>query len=335
MPALSRLMTIISKHMRGCLLTLLLSLAGGMPFVALAQGTDARQLLEKMTEAYRTQNYEGVFVYRHDSRMDAMHIIHQANGSNERERMIALTGPAREVIRNNKSVTCIFPDDQAVLVEKSRPYKLPSAQLALSLEKLGENYAFTLAGEDRVAGHDAQIVAIQPRDRFRYGYRLWIDKDSHLLLRSELIGEQGKPLEQFMFTRLEIREQIPDSKLEPSITGTDYTWYENSDDLHNDSVDDNWQVGWLPNGFSITNRSDELLADSPRPVKHLVFTDGLAMVSVFVEKISGDSGILIGPSKRGAVNAFAREADGHQVMVVGEVPLITARQVANSVSYTP
>lgn len=321
--------------MRRCCLLPLLLLAGGLSNSVLAEDDKARLLLDRMTEASRTLSYEGVFVYHRDSRMDAMRIIHQADQGAERERLIALTGHAREVVRNDESVTCIFPDDEAVLVEKSRPYKLPSAQISQPLDELAENYAFALAGKDRVAGRDAQIVVIQPRDRYRYGYRLWIDDATYLLLRSQLIGEQGKPLEQFMFTRLHVHEEIPTRQLEPTISGADYTWYENSDDSHGKAVDEGWQVEWLPKGFSISDRADELLADSPRPVQHLVFSDGLALISVFVEKISNENGVLIGPSRLGAVNAFAKRANGHQVMVVGEVPLVTVRQMADSVSYVP
>lgn len=321
--------------MHSGLTVLVLCFAAGIVQAAPETGAErARQLLDRMTEASRSLNYDGVFVYQRDAHMDAMRIIHQADQGEERERMISLTGHAREVIRNDESVTCIFPDDQAVMVEKSRPYRLLSSQFPQSVTRLAESYNFVMQGSDRVAGRDAYVIGIQPRDRFRYGYRLWLDRETGLMLRSELIGEQGKPLEQFMFTKLEIMDEIPDRKLEPTITGSDYTWYENPDDSHKRIENAEWQVGWMPAGFMISDRADELLADSPRPVHHMVFSDGLALVSVFVEKVGSKSGVLIGPSKLGAVNAFARETDGHQVMVVGEVPLITVRQMANSVSHT-
>ena len=322
--------------MRAGLAVFALYLISGLSHaVADSEQQQARQLLEQMTEASRSLNYDGVFVYERDTQMDAMRIIHQANQGEERERLISLTGHAREVVRNDESVTCIFPDDQAVMVEKSRPYRLLSSQFPQSVSSLTDYYNFLIKGSDRVAGRDTHVVAIQPRDRFRYGYRLWIDKESGLMLRSELIGEQGQPLEQFMFTELDIMDEIPNRKLEPTITGADYTWYENPDDTHNKIENAEWRVEWLPAGFNISDRADELLANSPRPVHHMVFSDGLALVSVFVEKVNSESGTLIGPSKLGAVNAFARQADGHQVMVVGEVPPITVRKMANSVSHTP
>lgn len=315
---------------------ILLGVAGTLSQPAIAADEDkARQLLDEMTRAARTLNYDGVFVYQHDVHMDAMRIIHQAESGTERERLFSLTGHAREVIRNDESVTCIFPDNQSVMVEKSRPYELLSSQLPQPVAKLDDYYAFALKGSDRVAGRDTRIVAIQPRDRYRYGYRLWLDSKTNLMLRSELIGEEGRALEQFMFTRIEVVEHIPDSQLEPTITGTDFTWYENPDDLHDKMSQLQWQVEWLPAGFSMSNTANELLADSPRPVHHMVFSDGLALVSVFVEKISNKRGALIGPSKMGAVNAFARQTDDHQVVVVGEVPLITVRKIANAVTHKP
>lgn len=295
----------------------------------------ARRLLDAMTEAGRTLDYEGVFVYRRNHHMDAMRIIHKSEDGRERERLISLSGHAREVIRNDKSVTCIFPDDQSVRVERSRPYQLLSSQFPSSVDKLADSYVFKMAGTGRTAGRDAQIIEITPRDHFRYGYRLWLDEGSHLLLKSELLNEDGKPLEQFMFTQLEIVDSIPESLLEPTITGSDYSWYENPDDSHEPVSEDEWEVGWLPAGFSVTNRSGELLADSPRPVHHMVVSDGLALVSVFVERISDEDAARVGPSKLGAVHAFARQADEHQIMVIGEVPAITVRKVADGVSHAP
>jgi len=335
-PESSRRMAITSNRIRPVLPALALCLAGVLSqAVAAADSQNAQQLLDQMTEASRTLNYDGVFVYQRDSHMDAMRIIHRAEHGNEHERLISLTGHAREVIRNDNSVTCIFPDDQAVLVERSRPYTLLSAQLPRPVDKLADSYFFQVQGEDRVAGREARIVVIQPRDHFRYGYRLWLDRETGLMLKSELIGERGQPLERFMFTRIEIVDEIPDRALEPSITGADYTWYENADDDGTHASNEHWQVGWSPAGFAISNRTNESLANSPRPVHHMVLSDGLALVSVFVEKIDSERGVLIGASKVGAVNAFARKTDGHQVMVVGEVPSITVRKMANSVSYNP
>lgn len=296
---------------------------------------EARRLLDAMTEAGRTLDYDGVFVYRRNHHMDAMRIIHKSEDGRERERLISLSGHAREVIRNDESVTCIFPDDQSVRVERSRPYQLLSSQFPSSVDKLADSYVFKMAGTGRTAGRDAQIIEIVPRDHFRYGYRLWLDEESHLLLKSELLNEEGKPMEQFMFTQLEIVDSIPDSLLEPTITGIDYSWYENPDDSHDPASNDEWKVGWLPAGFSVTDRSDELLADSPRPVHHMVVSDGLTLVSVFVERVSEQGAVRVGPSKLGAVHAFAREMDDHQIMVIGEVPAITVRKVADTVSLRP
>lgn len=311
------------------------SLFSSLAFAESQTEQQAQQLLASMSEAARTLNYDGIFVYQRGDQMDAMRIVHQSRNGEERERLVSLTGYAREVIRNGNTVTCIFPDDQSVMIEKSRPYKLLSAQFPEPIVELADSYNFRLDGSDRTAGREAKIVRIQPRDRFRYGYRLWIDKQTNLLLKSELLNEQGQALEQFMYTQLEIVDELPDKLLEPTITGIDFTWYENPDDDHNETRDDTWQVSWLPNGFTISDSAAELLADSPRQVQHLVFSDGLALISVFVEPASQNNGPMIGPSRIGAVNAFARQAEGYQVMVVGEVPAITVRQMANSVAYQP
>lgn len=329
-------MTTSSKALCTQLPVLFLWLAAGLSNAAAeTQAGDARQLLDEMTTASRTLNYDGVFVYQRGTQLDAMRIIHQANGNGERERLVALTGNAREVVRNDQSVTCIFPDDKAVLVEKSRPYKLLSSQIPQPVSKLADNYTFSITGQDRIASRSTWIVNILPRDQFRYGYRLWIDQQSKLLLKSELLDERGQPREKIMFTRIEIMDTIPEQYLKPTIHGANFTWYENADDMHNPSANSQWEVQWLPTGFKLNEHADELIANRPRPVNHMIFSDGLATVSIFVEKLDKQKGPMIGPSSVGAVNAFARQTDGHQVMVMGEVPLGTVRQMANSVAYSP
>ncbi|MBI2993701.1 MAG: MucB/RseB C-terminal domain-containing protein [Gammaproteobacteria bacterium] len=289
----------------------------------------AQELINRMSRAARDLNYDGVFIYRRSREMDTMRLIHKADAEGEHERLVTLTGMPREVIRDDQSVTCIFPDDQAVMVEKSRPRKFV-AQLPEPVERIAAYYSFNVEGQDRIAGRDAWVVNITPRDLYRYGYQLWIDKEHSLLLKSELKNKSGAPVEQIMFTQLEVRESIPDDLLRPTMTGQGYTWYHQaSAEERADSGAGGWQVTWMPNGFALSNHEKQSLVASGDPVDHLVFTDGLASVSVFIEKLHDVP--QIGPAQMGGVNAFARFADGFQVTAVGEVPQSTVQRMANSV----
>jgi len=292
----------------------------------------ARQLINQMSQATRLLNYDGTFVYSRGERMDTMRIIHKATEDGERERLVSLTGHAREVIRDHQSVTCIFPDNQAVMVEKSRPRQLLSGQLPEPIEKIAEHYDFSVAGKERVAGRRTQVVSIVPKDDYRYGYQLWIDEEVQLLLKSELKNSKGKSLEQIMFTQIKIMDEIPDRLLEPAITGTGYTWYNNaSDEAPVSSGNSHWKVTWMPNGFEMSDHEKQVTLTGTAPIDHMVYTDGLAIVSVFVEKLNNDPDIMEGASNLGGVNAFATLANGFQITAVGEVPQETVQLMANSV----
>jgi Negative regulator of sigma E activity len=292
----------------------------------------AQQLINAMSRATRTLNYDGIFVYRHGSRMDTMRIIHKANGNREHERMVSLTGFAREVIRDGETVTCIFSDNQAVMVEKSRPKKFIAAQLPEPIERIADYYGFSVGGKDRVAGRSTWVVNIVPRDDYRYGYQLWIDEETRLLLKSELKDDSGWPVEQILFTHIEILPDIPEQLLNPAISGKGYTWYSSSAAEMTVNTDlREWQVTSLPRGFILSNHEKQTMTDKNVPVEHMVYSDGLAMVSVFIEKIRAQPEEPVGASKLGGVNAFATYTNGYQVTAVGEVPQKTVRLMADSV----
>lgn len=336
-PGFSLINDISIQNGRRRLLLCLVSILMLLPFAVVhAQGKavqSARTLINNMSNAVRNLNYDGVFIYQRGGQMNTLRLIHKADENGEIERLISLTGAAREVIRNKQSVTCFFPDDQAVMVEKSRPRQLLSSQLPQSMEKLISNYHFAIFGEDRIAGKLTWVVSIKPKDGYRYGYQFWIDQSSSLLLKSELRNRTGLLLEQIVFTQLDILDAIPDEMLKPSISGRGYTWYNNSE-KGNTVVKTNteWRVGWMPNGFTKNNQEVYPVADSKNPVNHMVYSDGLAMVSIFIEKLEVGHELTAGLSKMGGVNAYARIANGYQVTAVGEVPQATVQRMANSVS---
>jgi len=329
---LSQKKSYFQRHLFFNYLSLILLLFFSETVVADNSSHQARQLINQMSQATRLLNYDGIFVYSRGERMDTMRIIHQATEDGEHERLVSLTGYAREVIRDQQSVTCIFPDNQAVMVEKSRPRQLLSGQLPEPVEKIVEHYDFLVAGKERVAGRSTQVVNIVPKDDYRYGYQLWIDEEAHLLLKSELKDSKGKLLEQIMFTQIEIKDSIPDHLLEPAITGTGYTWYNNaSDEAPVNSGNSHWKVTWMPNGFKMQDHEKQVTLTGTAPIDHMVYTDGLAIVSVFVEKLNNDLDVMKGPSNLGGVNAFATLANGYQITAVGEVPQETVQLMANSV----
>jgi sigma-E factor negative regulatory protein RseB len=311
------------------LLPLLLAVAGQ----TFAQD-NARRWLDDMSSALRSLNYDGTFVYLHDGKLEAMRVVHQTDEQGERERLVSLTGSPREVLRDDRVVTCIMADNKSVMVGKSRP-RQPFPVVPDDLESLSRYYQLQEAGDDRIAGYMARVITITPRDRFRYGYRFWIDTGNYMLLKSDLTGVDGKVIEQVMFTRLNVGDNLSVDALQPSLTGDGYNWTRQGTDSRGPAAGADlpaWIVKQLPAGFEMTDFQHKRMRKEGARAEHQVFSDGLATMSVYIEKLNTDSEAFQGLSSMGAMNAFGAVVDGHQVTVVGEVPQATVQMVARSVT---
>lgn len=306
---------------------------------AAAEPGEARALLDRMMRASRSLDYIGTFVYRNGSILQSMKIIHRAEEGGGRERLVALSGAAREVIRDGRRVTCILPDDRTVVVATRRPGDLHPAtvfepEMATSAN-LGDMYALSSGGTDRVASREAIVVDVRPKDRYRYGFRLALDRDTGLLLKSELLDGDGTALEQIVYTHLELPDSIPDEALEPQISDSGFTRHEVAvtAGAGRGSAErtQEWTIGWLPAGFRMTDESFDPIRTGHRPVDHRVYSDGLAWLSIFIQHGVDAHDRLEGHASVGAFSAFGRIFDGFQVSVVGEVPGITVEKVAVSI----
>lgn len=304
--------------------------------VAGTTSEDPQQSLDRMVRAGQTLNYDGTFVYRNGANMQSMRIIHRSGDDGERERLVALTGAAREVLRDRERVTCILPDRQSVVVAKSRPRDLPHSKLFESATGFAGHYTLSVHGGERIAGRHTKLLAVSPRDRFRYGYRLWMDRETGLLLKSELINENDEIIEELEYTNIEMPTEISDGLLEPEISGAGYTWYRDDEaasaDVAMADAEPGWYPGWLPEGFALSGHARDPILSSSDPVEHLMFSDGLASVSIFIERLGEAGKPLAGLDSMGAVNAYGSMVDEFQITVVGEVPAATVERVAASVA---
>ena len=301
------------------------------PLSTLADSSaDAFTRIERLLSAARTLNYDATFVYSHGGKIDEMRIIHRYADGVERERLVTLSGTTREVLRDDTRVTCIIPDRQAVVVGKSRPQALYGSAV-LTGQGYEDYYSLGLEGDGRVAGRAAEIVGIRPRDEFRYGYRLWVDKASGLLLRSELRDEKNQVLESIVYLSLNTPEHIPDTLLEPEISGNGFSWYTNTSSKTSTTQSSEWIAGWLPPGFIIRARESTPLPEGRMPLEHFVYGDGLASLSIYIEQLDANAKSLEGISRMGAMSAYGTMVGQYQVTVVGEVPGVTVRNVGRSV----
>ena len=191
---------------------------------------------------------------------------------------------------------------------------------------------FSLGGEDRVAGRPVRVVDIKPRDDFRYGYRLWLDQETALLLKSELLDADGAALEQIIYTSISLPKEIPDKLLEPATTASDFTWHTPGDVRPaNEAAQSEWETRWLPAGFSMRHHEQNPMPNRTKPVRHMLFSDGLASFSLYIERLASDTDRFRGLSRMGAMNAFGTIIDDYQVTVVGEVPTVTVSRVGRAI----
>jgi sigma-E factor negative regulatory protein RseB len=303
----------------------------GLPIVAVAadSATEAREWLERMVRGIHELNYRGTFVYSQGQNLEAMQVIHRGGPDGERQRLIALTGPPREVVVADNRIVCLLPEAAGAGANNGyRKSPLPFA-LPRDLGKLEGNYVFTLLGEDRVAGLNARIVAIEPRDKLRFGHRLWLEARTGMILRSAVYDESGQLLEQMMFTGLEFRPEIDEAMValpEPASMAA-----VPAESPAANPTASRWFLNGLPAGFDQVTHNRITAAPSQTAKEHIVLTDGLATVSVFVEPLAGGQPPLKGAARKGAMNAFGTVIDDHQILVVGEVPQATVQKIATAV----
>jgi sigma-E factor negative regulatory protein RseB len=216
--------------------------------------------------------------------------------------------------------------------EKSFPSILPHR-----LDQLSSYYSLGLGKGDRVANRATQLVYIKPKDAYRYGYQLWADEKTGLLLRANLINEKGRVIEQFMFTNISIGKKVRSIDLKPGYSGTKWAWHREKETKPDSKKEVHWNASRLPKGFSLFSLSRRIFRNTPMgnmPVEHLVYSDGLAAISVFIEpRDKKGKPKMRGATGMGAVHAFGTVINNHQITVVGEVPAATVAMIGNSITY--
>jgi sigma-E factor negative regulatory protein RseB len=311
-------------------------LAGFFACAPIMAAESAHDWLMKINQAARDLEYSGIFVYQHDDQINTMQIFRKQIGKSLKERLVSLNGAPREIIRDANEVRCYWPDKNSVMVEsrkasvKGFPNILPE-----QLQSLSKYYDLMLSGTERVTGRLAQLVIIKPLDQYRYGYRLWADTGTGLLLKADVLDTAGAIVEQFMFTQVDIGASIPDATLAPAMNGENMVWYREESGAPNASGKSAWTVTQLPNGFTLSTHMMRRLPMRKQPVEHFVYTDGLAAVSVFIEKQEkGVKPFVQGASRMGAVHAMSARSGDYQITAVGEVPEATVALIGASVTPT-
>jgi sigma-E factor negative regulatory protein RseB len=298
---------------------------------------DGLAWLKKMASASRQLNYGGTFVYRHGNQSETSRVAHYVNpAGGEMEKLETLDGPAREVIRTNDQVVCYLPAARTVIIEKRGKRRFPAEMLPERLTGITENYAVRVGAKDRVAGYDCQIVALEPRDKMRYGHHFCAETASGLPLRARTFNEKKEPLESFAFTEVKIGGKFNRDEVKSRWAAQSKDW--KVDHSAFPSAETAGDTGWVltqqPAGFRKLTELKRSIAGRSTTVSHIVYSDGLAAVSVFIEPLpKAKSGIAHHLSHQGAVNIFTRPVADFMVTVLGEAPAATVMQIANTLEY--
>lgn len=286
--------------------------------------------LERLGPALNMTSYRGVFVYARGDRVHSMQIAHRFRDNQVEERLVMQDGGSGEIVRKGMNVVCVLPDRGHVRLDEVIPSGPFAEAFTSQLMPFGDWYHPQLVGEDRVAGYDVVTIALRARDQHRYSHRLWLEKDTGLLVKSHVRDADGEVLEHFQFTSLDITDEIADEELEIQTQGREITRILPASDARQSAVNrmNGWTLNWRPEGF--------VPAAAPRSGKGkaVAFSDGLAAFSVFVEPV-GTLKMPTGASRVGATTIYMREMSVAErpflVAVVGEIPPRTARKVADAV----
>jgi sigma-E factor negative regulatory protein RseB len=294
-----------------------------------ASAQEARTWLDKMNRAVEELNYRGTFVHLLEGTTERLSIVHRNADGRSGERILSLDDVGREIIRQGDEVQCILPDRRVVLLEERKDLNPLVAALPSYSAEIELHYELTLRSSARVANRAAQMLEIKPRDEFRYGYMLWLDQETAMPLRSQLIDDKGVVVEQILFTEIELPDSIPAEALAATIDTTGFTMLRppESSPL---SEEIPWRAAAVPGGFKLSVATQSPIAGSETPVEHLVYSDGLATVSVFIEDPNTKAEVSEGFSTMGSTNAFSLTLRGRKVTAVGEVPRQTVRTIASS-----
>lgn len=284
--------------------------------------------LERMSAAVDTINYEGTVIRRQNGEAQALKVVHKVVDGIVNEKVSTQEGAGLEIIRIGNEVHCILPDKKSVLIEQWNERSTLFSTLPSSDVSLGTEYDISVVREERVAGRPAVLLAIRPHDSYRFGHRVWLDRETAFPLRTELVSNDGRTVEQFKFADIDLGSAVSQQALAPSLNLDSFTWYSQPVRIEATEIDTDWLCEDLPSGFRPISTQHEKLPGSDVPVTHIVYSDGLATVSVFIAEDQDQE--IARRSNLGASNSFSLKRGDYHITAIGEVPAETVQRIASS-----
>jgi sigma-E factor negative regulatory protein RseB len=298
------------------------------PQAVAGEASTPQDWIDRMGNAVQVTNYAGTVVRVRDGKVDTFKVVHTVKDGVIREKVIIQDGNGLEIIRNGNEVHCILPDRESVLVEEWNNQSTLFSTLPSSDIRFGNEYDVLIKDFERVAGRKSAMLAILPHDNYRYGYRIWLDTETGFPLQTQLIGDDSRPLEHVKFADISIEQDIRSSALDPSYSTDNWKWYTEPRLTMKREVQSEWVADEVPSGFRVVSTQQKILPDVEDPLTHIVYSDGLVTVSVFISPVTDEKKPR--RSSVGASNSYSTVIDDYRVTAVGQVPQITVEQIAKS-----
>lgn len=299
---------------------------------------DSWQVLQKAAVAARVLSYKGVFVCQTAKQVKSVEITHLYDGQNEFARNVVLDGAPREVLNQSGNVVIYNPRNGKVFIEKRRAQNMFPAVLPTDLNSIKVSYSLRSGDTERIAGRSAQVLVLEPKDGLRYSYRFWIDTEYGLLLKSVMFNNRNQILESIGFNQLALMNTVELDWFKPKIDhNKSYVMEPEQEVVADSGAPIDWEVKVLPAGYHKVDQIVRKVQGKSAPVTHLIFSDGLAFVSLFIEHVPKSSkekpaakNVL---TTTGNTSFYANVNNGHLVTVMGDVPEATVVQIANAVVF--
>jgi sigma-E factor negative regulatory protein RseB len=287
--------------------------------------------LVRMHEASRVRSYIGTFVVLSNSgSMSSARIWHACEGDQQIERVESLTGPPRSIYRRNDEVVTFLPQSRVARTERRESLGLFPNLLKSSDSSIPEFYAARPLGADRIAGFEADVVQLMPKDGLRFGYRIWSEKKSGLVVKLQTLDGEGHVLEQAAFSELQMDAPVRADKLNQMMSATEGWRIEKAEALKTSPEAQGWQLKSGVAGFKPVNCYRRPGMGVAEGTMQWIFSDGLAAVSLFVEPYDQRHHAREGLFASGATHTLTRRIDDWWLTAVGEVPQQTLRAFASS-----
>ena len=301
-----------------------------------APGEDPLAWLQRAAQAARAASYAGTFVHTNGDRTSTVRITHSVVGRDEHERIEPLDGPAYEIVRKNDEVFCHFPDAKTIRLDRRVTARFFPAVLTGTAAAIGASYDVKLGPTERILGHECRWIRLEPRDALRHGQSLCSEVASGLVIRARTFNDRRQPIEHYTFTDLRIGPPAARNEVKSIYEARVKRWMSDSQPREETrTVDTGWGVTNAPAGFFKVAELQRSLPGRQHPVAQLIYSDGLASLSVFIEPNKGPSRSAEASTEEGATTFFVRPMGETLVSVLGEVPLAAAQQVARSVARRP